>query len=101
MGANTLIKYCGEKSEHCKFKGIISVNNPWDVNTAMNLMRGKVVEPYLVFSLIDAFLSRKTQTWTKKNENLPHDYKFGLTEDEYKIFKSFRTEFGVDYDKLF
>jgi predicted alpha/beta-fold hydrolase len=60
MGANTLLKYCGEKSDHCKLKGVISINNPWDVNSAMNLMRNKVVEPYLVFSLVDAFLSRKS-----------------------------------------
>ena len=31
MGANLLLKYCGEKPDHAKFKAIISINNPWDV----------------------------------------------------------------------
>jgi predicted alpha/beta-fold hydrolase len=60
MGANLLLKYCGEKSDHCKFKGLISINNPWDIQVAMNLMRNKIVEPYLTSSLLDTYFIRKS-----------------------------------------
>jgi predicted alpha/beta-fold hydrolase len=44
MGANLLLKYSGEKKNENPFKAIISLNNPFDIWLAINLMRGKIYE---------------------------------------------------------
>jgi predicted alpha/beta-fold hydrolase len=29
MGANMMLKYCGQNPEHAKFRALVSINNPW------------------------------------------------------------------------
>ena len=40
MGANHLVKYCGTRPDHCKFKALVSFSNPYDVWASINMMRG-------------------------------------------------------------
>jgi predicted alpha/beta-fold hydrolase len=47
MGANSLIKYCGSRPDQAKFKAINIWGNPFDVHTAINLMRDSPFEKYI------------------------------------------------------
>ena len=48
IGANNLLNYCALKGKASEFRGIISFNNPWDLQLAMSLMKGSIFERFMV-----------------------------------------------------
>lgn len=62
IGSNILINYLG--TYQTNLKAALTLNNPWDVNLAINMMRKSVVESFLTKSLSDAFLLRKGTNFT-------------------------------------
>jgi predicted alpha/beta-fold hydrolase len=52
MGANIMMRYAGLSTEEMQpMKAMVSVNNPFDVWLAINLMRGNIFEKYLTKEL--------------------------------------------------
>ena len=58
LGANTLLKVAGESKTDFPLKAIVSVNNPFDIQCVINLMRGTIYERHLVRDLANAILLR-------------------------------------------
>ena len=36
LGANTIIKYAGVSGEDCRFRGILSISNPYNIRTSLD-----------------------------------------------------------------
>ena len=62
MGANTLCKIAGQFKEDFPLKAIVSVNNPFDIFCAINLMRGSLYEQHLCRDLVKKMLARDQKT---------------------------------------
>ena len=62
MGANTLLKIAGQQKEDFPLKAIVSVNNPFDIWCAINLMRGNIYEQHLCRDLVKKMLTRDQKT---------------------------------------
>ena len=62
MGANTLLKIAGQQKKDFPLKAIVSVNNPFDVQCAINLMRGNIYEQHLCRDLVKKLVIRDQQT---------------------------------------
>ena len=52
MGANNLIRYQTLHSDHSRFKALISICNPFDIELASNLMKDTVFEPYIASEVV-------------------------------------------------
>ena len=50
MGANLLVRYQALYSEESRFKALISISNPWDVQLSAGLMKNTPFEPYIAWS---------------------------------------------------
>ena len=61
MGGNLLIRNAAEFSDF-PLKAIVSVNNPFDIWLAINLMRGKVYETHLAQELKSNLVLRRNQS---------------------------------------
>lgn len=51
MGANLMVRVAGEMGEQCPFTAMVSLNNPFDIWLAINLMRNTPYEKYLAHGL--------------------------------------------------
>ena len=59
LGANTMLRYAGDPkhSDH-PIKALVSVNNPFDIWLAINLMRGNSFEKHMLKELRTSMFSR-------------------------------------------
>ena len=85
LGANTLLKIAGQQKENFPLKAIVSVNNPFDVWCAINLMRGTVYEKHLCKELRKKMVMR--------DPNI-------CTEREWKVYSEMIKLYKLNYDKL-
>lgn len=51
MGANLMMKVAGEQGDSFPLDAMVSLNNPFDIWMAINLMRGKPYERFLAIEL--------------------------------------------------
>lgn len=51
MGANIMLRAAGESGSNLPLDALVSVNNPFDVWQAINLMRGTPYEWFLSYEL--------------------------------------------------
>ena len=51
MGANLLLKIAGEQSDDFPLEALVSLNNPFDIWLAINLMRNTPYEKFLAREL--------------------------------------------------
>ena len=66
MGANLLLKAAGLQKESFPLKALVSVNNPFDIWLAINLMRGNRYEKHLAKTLRKNLLLRDPEVQTEK-----------------------------------
>lgn len=83
MGANLLLRIAGIHKEKFPLEALVSLNNPFDIWLAINLMRG---------TLYEKFLARELRKNTIVRDN--------PTENEKEIFKKLTEIFGLDAEKL-
>lgn len=50
MGANLLLRYQALYSDESRFKALISISNPFDIQLSANLMKETPFEPYIAWS---------------------------------------------------
>jgi predicted alpha/beta-fold hydrolase len=84
LGANQMMKLSAEDGS-CPLKAMVSVNNPFDITTNNNVMRGTFYEKYLVKA-------------TVKNVVVP-DFR-STKEQERAVFVEMQSKFGLDFEKL-
>ena len=58
MGANTLLKVAGQLKNDLPLRAIVSVNNPFDIWCAINLMQGSIYEQHLCRDLVKKMIIR-------------------------------------------
>jgi predicted alpha/beta-fold hydrolase len=51
MGANIMLRHAGIQKENFPLEAMVSLNNPFDIWFAINLMRGKPYEKFLAIEL--------------------------------------------------
>ena len=68
MGANVLVRAAGLQGKDFPLKAIASVNNPFDVWLAINLMRGNPYEKYLARELRDSLILRENHNMTAEEK---------------------------------
>ncbi len=51
MGANLMLRVAGEQGDLCPLQAMVSLNNPFDVWLAINLMRNTPYEKFLAKEL--------------------------------------------------
>lgn len=83
MGANLLLRIAGIHKENFPLEALVSLNNPFDIWLAINLMRG---------TLYEKFLARELRKNTIVRDN--------PTDGEKEIFKQLTENFGLDAEKL-
>ena len=59
MGANLLLKVAGEQGDTFPLEAMVSINNPFDLWLAINLMRGTPYEKHLAKELRETHLVKK------------------------------------------
>lgn len=84
LGGNQMLKLAGE-DENCPLQALVSVNNPFDIISNNNLMRGTLYETYLVKA-------------TVKNVIIPHFR--NTSEAERAVFKAIESKYGLDFERL-
>ena len=47
MGANLLLRVAGEQGDKIPFEALVSLNNPFDLDKAIDLMSNTIYEEYL------------------------------------------------------
>jgi predicted alpha/beta-fold hydrolase len=97
MGGNLLIRNAAEL-QNFPLKAIVTVNNPFDIWLAINLMRGKVYEKHLTEELKRNLVLRTSYTQTAQEKELYAKMiqKFGIDLDRLKTVKTWR-----DFDEEF
>lgn len=97
MGGNLLIRNAAEL-QNFPLKAIVTVNNPFDIWLAINLMRGKVYEKHLTEELKRNLVLRTSYTQTAQEKELYAKMiqKFGIDLDRLKTLKTWR-----DFDEEF
>ncbi|CDW76738.1 esterase lipase thioesterase family protein [Stylonychia lemnae] len=83
MGANLMLKIAGEQEDRFPLEAMVSLNNPFDIWLAINLMRGKPYEKFLAIEL-------------RKNTLI----KEGVSDKEREIFKEMQQKYNLDYERL-
>lgn len=83
MGANLMLRVAGELGDECPFEAMVSLNNPFDIWLAINLMRNTPYEKYLAVEL-------KKQLLFKKN----------MSDNEKRVFSEMSTKFNIDFEAL-
>lgn len=97
MGGNLLMRNAAEL-QNFPLKAIVTVNNPFDIWLAINLMRGKVYEKHLTEELKRNLVLRTSYTQTAQEKELYAKMiqKFGIDLDRLKTVKTWR-----DFDEEF
>ena len=95
MGGNLLIRNAAEFSDF-PLKAIVSVNNPFDIWLAINLMRGKVYEKHLAQELKSNLVLRRNQTEAERKVYQEMISKFNLNLENIKKVNTWR-----DFDEEF
>ena len=97
MGGNLLMRNAAEL-QNFPLKAIVTVNNPFDIWLAINLMRGKVYEKHLTEELKRNLVMRTSYTQTAQEKELYAKMiqKFGIDLDRLKTVKTWR-----DFDEEF
>ena len=108
IGSNILINYLG--TYQTNLKAALTLNNPWDVNLCINMMRKSVVEKFLTMSLSEAFLLRKGLNFTQNFRQFKEDKKqlelevenskFGISKKEDMIFDGIIDRFQLNVDSI-
>lgn len=83
MGANLMMRVAGEQKEQFPLEAMVSLNNPFDVWLAINLMRNTPYEKYLARELRKNILIRPN-----------------ATEEEKQIFQQMSEKFKINFDDL-
>jgi predicted alpha/beta-fold hydrolase len=83
LGANLLLRTAGEQGKALPLDALISLNNPFDVWLAINLMRGTPYEKYLSYEL--------------KNQLVG---KIGMPEQEKGVIDELLTKHSIDIEKI-
>ena len=88
LGANLMVKYAGLCHATQPMKAMVSINNPFDMWLAINLMRGKIYEKYLVKELRTSMFAR-TLDPAKMSAN------------ERKVFEEMKAGYGgLDFPRM-
>lgn len=97
MGGNLLMRNAAEL-QNFPLKAIVTVNNPFDIWLAINLMRGKVYEKHLTEELKRNLVLRTSYTQTAQEKELYAKMiqKFGIDLERLKTVKTWR-----DFDEEF
>ncbi|TNV78627.1 hypothetical protein FGO68_gene12092 [Halteria grandinella] len=83
MGANLMMKIAGEQGDNFALDAMVSLNNPFDIWLAINLMRGKPYEKFLAIELKNQLINKKK-----------------ISKDEELVFKQMAQKFGIDFKAL-
>jgi predicted alpha/beta-fold hydrolase len=83
MGANLMMKAAGLQGDSFPLDAMVSLNNPFDIWLAINLMRKTPYERYLAIELKQQLLSKK-----------------GMSESEQRVFQQISSKFGIDFEAI-
>mmetsp|Transcript_7588 Transcript_7588/g.5735 ORF Transcript_7588/g.5735 Transcript_7588/m.5735 type:complete len:109 (+) Transcript_7588:540-866(+) len=84
MGANLMMKIAGEQGSECPFEAMVSINNPFDIQLGIDLMRKNPYEKYLAIEVRENMIVRK------KNQ----------TEEDQAMFKKMVDKYQLDMSKI-
>ena len=90
MGANLMLKAAGEWKEDFPLEALVSLNNPFDLWLAINLMRNSPYERFLARELRKNIVIRENQTPEEKEIFKVMSKKFNINFDEMKNTQSWK-----------
>ena len=83
MGANLMLRVAGEQGDKCPLQAMVSLNNPFDVWLAINLMRNTPYEKYLAEELKRQLL-----------------FKEGMPAAEKAVFDQMRQRYNLNFEEI-
>ena len=83
MGANLMMRVAGEQGDRFPLEAMVSLNNPFDLWLAINLMRDTPYEKFLAKELKGQLL-----------------FKVDMPESEKEVFQMMKDRYSLNFDQL-